>query len=99
MLIFFPQAVFETPSFTGKSFGWGSQVLGGCFTIMMCNVFGSFWGVGGFWGDAFKLMSGSYEETLAVLETFFPKRCSRLRLLPVRALGGGRRFLSLRRRL
>ena len=44
---FFPQAVFETPSFTGKSFGWGSQVLGGCFTIMMCNVFGeSFWGAG-----------------------------------------------------
>ena len=24
---FFPQAVFETPSFTGKSFGWGSKVL------------------------------------------------------------------------
>ena len=47
---------------------------------------------GGFWGDAFKLMSESYEGTLAVLETFFPKRCSRLRLLPVRALGGGRRF-------
>ena len=26
----------------------GSQVLGGCFTIMMCKVFGeSFWRVGG----------------------------------------------------
>ena len=45
---------------------------------------------GGFWGDAFKVMSAeSYEGTLAVLETFFPKRCSRLRLLPVRALDGG----------
>ena len=55
-----PQAVFETPSFTGKSFGWGSQVLGGCFTIMMCNEFGEFLGGGGgFWGDAFKLMSES----------------------------------------
>ena len=34
---------------------------GGALTIMMCNVFGvSFWGVGGgFWGDAFKLMSES----------------------------------------
>ena len=42
-----PQAVFETPSFTGKSFGWGSQVLGGCFTIMMCNEFGEFLGGGG----------------------------------------------------
>ena len=68
--------MFETPSFTGKNFGWGSQVLGGCLTIMMCNVFGvSFWGVGGgFWGDAFKLMSESLEGTLAVLETFFPGR-------------------------
>ena len=26
MLETFPQAVLETPSFTGKSFGWGSQV-------------------------------------------------------------------------
>ena len=51
--------MFETASFTGKSFGWGSQVLGGCFMIMMCNVFGSSsWG-GGVWGDAFKLMSES----------------------------------------
>ena len=25
--IFFPQAVFETESFTGKSFGWDSKVL------------------------------------------------------------------------
>ena len=35
----------------------------GWFTIMMCNVFGgSFWGGGGggFWGDAFKLMSESF---------------------------------------
>ena len=77
--------MFETPSFTSKSFGWDSKVLesqeeilavletffpsgvrdsvfyrvlGGCLTIMMCNVFGvTFWGVGGgFWGDAFKLM-------------------------------------------
>ena len=30
----------STLSFTGKSFGWGSQLLGGCFTIMMCYVFG-----------------------------------------------------------
>ena len=62
---------------------------------MMCYVFGgSFWGVGGkgFWGDAFKLMSESLEGTLAVLKTFPPKRCSRLRLLLVRALGGGRSF-------
>ena len=49
---------------------------------------GVFGGWGGFGGDAFKLMSASLEETLAVLETFFPKRCSRLRLLPVKALGG-----------
>ena len=47
---FFPQRC-STPSFTGKSFGWGLQVLGGCFTIMMCNVFGnSFWGEGGVLG-------------------------------------------------
>ena len=54
--------MFETPSFTGKSFGWESQVLGGCFTIMMCNVFGGSFsgGGGGFWGDAFKLMSESF---------------------------------------
>ena len=45
-------------------------------------------GGGGSGGDAFKLMSGSWEGTSAVLEAFFPKRCSRLRLLPVRALGG-----------
>ena len=24
---FFPQAVFKTPFFTGKSFGWGSKVF------------------------------------------------------------------------
>ena len=33
-----------------------------------------------------------------MFETFFPKRCSRLRLLPVRVLGGGgggRRFLGM----
>ena len=47
---------------------------------------------GGFGGDAFKLLSESLEGTLTVLETFFPKRCSRLCLLPVRTLGGGRRF-------
>ena len=45
-----------------------------------------------FRGDAFKLMSETLEGTLAVLETFFPKPYSRLRLLPVRALGGGCRF-------
>ena len=69
----------------------------GCFTIMMRNVFGGSFlgGRGGFWGNAFKLMSESWEGTLAVLETFFPKLCSRPRLLPVRALGGGRRFLGM----
>ena len=36
--------VMSAPSFTGKSFGWGSQVLGGCLTIMMCNVFGGSFG-------------------------------------------------------
>ena len=40
-------------------------------------------GGGGFGGDAFKLLSESLEGTLTVLETFFPKLCSRLRLLPV----------------
>ena len=35
--------VMSAPSFTGKSFGWGSQVLGGCFTIMF-NVFGGSFG-------------------------------------------------------
>ena len=49
-------------------------------------------GWGGFGGDAFKLLSESLEEALAVLKTFSPKRCSTLRLLLVRALGGGRSF-------
>ena len=52
------EAVFETPSFTGKSFGWESQVLGGCFTIMMCNecVWGQiFGGRGGVLGGCFQI--------------------------------------------
>ena len=64
--------------------GWGG-VLGGCFQINVGVLGGdlsavrhSFSRGGRVRGD-----SESLEGTLTVLETFFPKRCSRPRLLPV----------------
>ena len=69
--------------------GWGG-VLGGCFQINVGVLGGDFSCVRDFFAPSgvrdFLFLSPSS------LRDFFPKRCSRLRLLPVRALGGGRRF-------
>ena len=71
------EAVFETPSFTGKSFGWESQVLGGCFTIMMCNecVWGQIFGGrgGGVLGGCFQINVSVFSRELQrCLKLFSP---------------------------
>ena len=56
-------------------------------------MFGSFWGVGGVRGDAFKLMSASLEETLAVLETF-PQAVFETPSFTGKSLGWGSKVLE-----
>ena len=72
---FFPKRCSRLCLLPVRALGGSHRFWGGCFTIMMCNVFGgSFWGGGG--GGSGGMLSNSclnlLEGTLAVFETFFP---------------------------
>ena len=51
---------------------YNNDVLGFWEGILKMCLGAAFLGAGGFWGDAFKLKSGSLQETLAMQETFSP---------------------------